>query len=330
MKKTITIVMYHYVRELPHTRYPKIKGLLTSLFKEQLAYLEKYYQFVTVEECINACYSGASFPSNAILLTFDDGYIDHYTNVFPLLEEKGIQGAFFPPAKAILENRVLDVNKIQFILAQNITTRDLLNYVLKCLDKHRNKYSLRSNDYYFSKFAKANQWDSKEIVFIKCLLQVGLEEKLRNLIIDELFQKHVSDDEEVFSKELYMNIDQMRCMVRSGMYIGSHGYSHYWMNKIPPSVQEQEISFSLNLLEEIGSPTNNWVMCYPYGAYDSSLIEILKEKNCKLALTDISVNQGIAVLDKDSAFSLGRLDTNDLPKAANAEISDWTRRIVPD
>ena len=134
--------MYHYVRELPHTRYPKIKGLLTSLFKEQLAYLEKYYQFVTVEECINACYCGASLPSNAILLTFDDGYIDHYTNVFPLLEEKGIQGAFFPPAKAILENRVLDVNKIHFILAQNITTRNLLNDVLKCLDKHRKKYSL--------------------------------------------------------------------------------------------------------------------------------------------------------------------------------------------
>ena len=55
-----------------------------------------------------------------------------------------------------------------------------------------------------------------------------------------------------------------------------------------------------------------------------------KEKNCKLALTDISVNQGIAVLGKDSAFSLGRLDTNDLPKAANAETSDWTRGIVLD
>ena len=249
--------------------------------------------------------------------------------MFPLLEEKGIQGAFFPPAKAILENKVLDVNKIHFLLAQNITTQDLLDDVFKYLDKYRKEYSLESNEYYFSKFAKTTQkWHRKEIVFIKYLLQVGLEEKLRHLIVDGLFHKHVSDDEESFSKELYMSIDQMKCMVRSGMYIGSHGYSHYWMNKIPPSVQEQEIDLSLNLLEEIGSSINNWVMCYPYGAYDSSLIEILKQKNCKLALTDISVNQGIAVLDKGGRFSLGRLDTNDLPKAANAEISDWTKGVL--
>ena len=73
----ITIVMYHFVRELKYTRYPQIKGLLTSQFREQLAYMEKYYQFVTVNDCIDAIYSNGELPSNAILLTFDDAYIDH-------------------------------------------------------------------------------------------------------------------------------------------------------------------------------------------------------------------------------------------------------------
>ena len=55
-----SIVMYHYVRDLPYTRYPKIKGLLTSQFKEQLAYIERHYQFVTVNDCLNAIYSNGS------------------------------------------------------------------------------------------------------------------------------------------------------------------------------------------------------------------------------------------------------------------------------
>jgi peptidoglycan/xylan/chitin deacetylase (PgdA/CDA1 family) len=328
MKFPLTIIMYHYVRELPDTPYPKIKGLPTRLFKEQVAYLEKYYQFVTVEECINACYSGADFPSNAVLLTFDDGYIDHYTNVFPLLKEKGIQGAFFPPAEAILENKVLDANKIQFLLAQNISTQSLMNIVFKSLDKHRKEFSLKSGDYYFSKFVQKTLVDSKEIAFIKYLLQAVLEEKPRQLIINELFYKYINADEKAFSKELYMSIDQLQCMAQNGMYIGNHSYTHNWMDKLSPSQQEKEIELSLNFLRKIGAPIENWVMCYPFGAYDNSLIEILKKSKCKLGITSTSINQGIAILDRENAFSLGRLDTNDLPKMATAKANTWTEKIL--
>ncbi len=108
--------MYHYVRELENTRYPRIKARQLSEFKAQLNYLEKNYEFVTIEECIDAIYKGDDIPDNAVLLTFDDGYKDHYESVFPILERKDIQGVFFPPAKAILEDEVLDVNKIHHIL----------------------------------------------------------------------------------------------------------------------------------------------------------------------------------------------------------------------
>lgn len=30
------VVMYHYTRDLKHSRYPEIKGLDVSLFREQL------------------------------------------------------------------------------------------------------------------------------------------------------------------------------------------------------------------------------------------------------------------------------------------------------
>src|SRR3954465_1886150 len=114
---SLTIVVYHFVRELPHTRYPGIKGLLESEFRGQLEYLARHYEFTTAEQVMDSVANGKPLPRNAALLTFDDGYIDHFVTVFPMLDERGIQGCFFPPAKAIRENRVLDVNKIHFILA---------------------------------------------------------------------------------------------------------------------------------------------------------------------------------------------------------------------
>ena len=66
-------------------------------------------------------------------------------------------------------------------------------------------------------------------------------------------------------------------------------------------------------------------MCYPYGAYNNSLINILKKKNCKLGLT---TKVDIASLSKENAFTLERLDTNDLPKASDEEANSWTRKVV--
>lgn len=322
----LTIVMYHYVRELQYTSYPKIKGLLVSEFREQLKYIKKHYQFVTVEDCIEAIYSDSveSLPKNSILLTFDDAYIDHYLSVFPILEAEKIQGCFFPPAKAILNHEVLDVNKIHFLLAKADIVALLIDVNL-CLDKYREEYSLQDNNYYFQKLATENRFDSKEIIFIKRLLQVELEESLRKIIVAELFKKYVTNDECSFSKELYMDQDQLRCMIRNGMYVGSHGYDHYFLNSLSPKKQEQEIDLSLAFLEKIGSPIKNWVMCYPYGAYNDSLIEIIKRKGCKIGLT---TKVDIAKLNNSNAFTLERLDANDLPKIACAETNEWTKQVL--
>ncbi len=323
------IIMYHYVRELSYTRYPGIKGLKVSLFKEQLTYLRKYHNFVRSTDLIAAIYENKPLPENAVWLTFDDAYADHYTNVFPILDEMGIEGAFFAPVKAITEHEVLDVNKVHFILASVKNINELVEDIYKLLNEHREQYNLQSNEYYFNKLAVANRFDPKEVIFVKRLLQVELVEELRNRLTDILFKKYVSDDEAAFSRELYMSKDQMKCMVRHGMYVGSHGYDHYWLNSLPVEKQISEIDKSLEFLKAIGSDVDNWIMCYPYGAYKnlhennlgggstvSSLIEVIRERGCKLALT---TEVASAILDKEHAFKLPRFDTNDFPKDRNAE-----------
>lgn len=327
INNNLTIVMYHYVRDLVHSRYPRIHGLQIELFREQVQFLKKNYNFVTVEQILDAYENNSvrDLPEHPVLLTFDDAYKDHFDFVFPYLEHEHIQGAFYAPVKAVTENTVLDVNKIHFILAS--TPEEKLSQLLgelKCqLDYYRKDWNLHNFDYYFDKLAVANRFDPKEIIFIKRLLQVELDERLRKIITDDVFQKVVGMDEGMFSRELYMSMDQIKCMVDNGMHFGSHGYDHYWLNSLSKDKQKFEIQKSLEFIKEIGGDTDNWTICYPYGAYDEDTISILKENGCKLGMT---TRVGVADLDDkqgDVIFKLPRLDTNDLPKAANASVNLW-------
>jgi len=323
---SITMVTYHYVRELPQTRYPRIKGLLASHFVAQLDYMARFYQFVTVQDCLESIYGGKQLPANGALLTFDDGYLDHYTTVFPLLAERGIQGAFFPPAEAVITRKVLGVNKIHFVLA-TVTDHDaLVKQIFGYLDELRPVYGFDDNETLFARFAVDDRFDTKTVIFIKRLLQKGLIPEVRNQIVDRLFAEHVASDEQAFASELYVTPEQLRLMARSGMYIGNHGFNHVWLGEMALADQVTEIDKSLSFHEDLGvGGTRDWVMCYPYGSYDDSLLAVVKERGCKLGL---SCRIGIANLTEDNAFTLERVDTNDLPKLASAPPSRWTELIM--
>ena len=70
---SLTIVMYHYVREIKESQFPKIKGLEFEGFKRQLDYLEKHYNLIKASQMIEYLRGGVRLPTNACLLSFDDG-----------------------------------------------------------------------------------------------------------------------------------------------------------------------------------------------------------------------------------------------------------------
>ena len=44
--------MYHYVRDLPRTPFPRIKGMLTEDFRRQVEELPRRYEMATVESAL--------------------------------------------------------------------------------------------------------------------------------------------------------------------------------------------------------------------------------------------------------------------------------------
>ncbi|MFW0737299.1 polysaccharide deacetylase family protein [Flavobacterium sp. T12S277] len=320
MSHKVTIVMYHYVRDLIHSKYPNIKGLDKNDFKGQIEFLAKNYNFITMEEMIDSYYNKTLLPKNAVLLTFDDAYIDHFNVVYPVLNNMGIQGSFFAPVRAVMENSMLDVNKIHFILAAQENINEIIKKIYILLDKYRVEYKLESNLYYYTKLAKENRYDIAEVIFIKRLLQVELEENLRKIITDELFKEIIGVDESIFSRELYMSLDQIKCMCKNGMHIGSHGYDHYWLGSLSRENQKIEIEKSLEFIKAVGGDLNYASICYPYGNYNADTLSLLQNYNFKVGMT---TRVEVSDLSLDNPLELPRLDTNDLPKAANIEVNKW-------
>jgi peptidoglycan/xylan/chitin deacetylase (PgdA/CDA1 family) len=314
MNHKVTIVMYHYVRDLKHSRYPRIKGLDKLEFKAQLEFFSKKYNFITMEDMVDCYYNRKILPSNSLLLTFDDAYIDHFNVVFPVLNNMGIQGSFFAPVRAITENTILDVNKIHFILAMQENLKGLIEKIYKLLDKYRKNYKLKSNAYYYSKLANDSRYDIPEVIFVKRLLQVELDLELRKIIANELFEEIIGLPESVFSRELYMSLEQIKCMRKDGMHIGAHGYDHYWLGSLPYESQKKEIEKSLDFIREVGGDLNYSTICYPYGNYNSDTLKLLQQFNFKIGMT---TRVGVSDLNIDSPFELPRLDTNDFPKTYN-------------
>lgn len=303
--------MYHYTRDLVHSRYPGIKGLDLPFFRRQLEFFKKHFNVVRMEDVINAVQNQQKevLPENPLLLTFDDGYIDNFTFAFPLLEEFGFQGSFFIPGKTFRTHQLLDVNKIHYILAAadiNLLVQD----VFERLDYYRGaEYPIQSNEELFKQYAVANRFDSKETIFVKRILQTVLPEKLRNKISSDLFEKYVGISEEKLAYELYMNAEQIRMMKRHEMFIGLHGYDHYWLGNLPIDEMQSDVDNAIDALREF-IDEKAWVMNFPYGSYNQDVVQYVKDKGAVLGLT---TEVRIAEIGVDNRFTLPRLDCNDFP-----------------
>jgi len=321
MSVNLTIIMYHYVRDLRRSRYPRIKGLDLDAFRGQLEYLARHYQVIDAARLLRAVRGEEALPPRAAFLTFDDGYLDHFTAVMPLLVARKWSAAFFPVASTVTEHRLLDVNKIHFVLAATPETNRVAQRIISAVESNRARLALHELREYQERCRGDSRYDSAEVTFIKRMLQRELPEAFRAQLIDDLFREFVTADESAFAAELYMNSDQLRCMLDCGMSIGSHGVGHYWMNTLTPEAQRHEVDASLEFLATLGVAPRDWLMCYPYGGYNESLLEILRQRQCALGF---SVRVGIARAGVDDPLTLPRLDTNDLPVSATAAPTQWT------
>ena len=75
-------------------------------FEEHLKYFKSQgYTTITLRDLAYHLTIGRPLPPKPLIITFDDGYEDHYRNAFPLLRKYGFVGTFFVITDFIDEGR---------------------------------------------------------------------------------------------------------------------------------------------------------------------------------------------------------------------------------
>lgn len=86
----VTIFTYHNVGDL---RYPgdcMHNDCRIDRFKSQMAYLKRFgYTVISLRQAVDGLFGDGALPRKAVVLSFDDGYLNFREQVFPVLQQYG-------------------------------------------------------------------------------------------------------------------------------------------------------------------------------------------------------------------------------------------------
>lgn len=249
--------MYHYVREF-EPEYPFFRFLHRDSFALQLDWLSENYGMATKGSWKKAIEGNVNTDEN-VVLTFDDGLKDHVKYVLPELSSRNMWGMFYICSAPYISGRILDVHKVHLILGR------LGENAFSVLKKTVKTEMLNEEGKQaFSKGPYATQNNSKSVDQFKRYLNYYISYEYRGEVLEQLMEEVFGCNDIDIIKELYLSIDDIRKLHKSGMIIGSHTETHRVLSRLSVEEQVEEINNSQEFLEDIlgVKPTT---FCYPYG-----------------------------------------------------------------
>ena len=114
----VPILMYHYVggNPIPTDHGRDYLSITPTKFEEQLTFLkENDFTPITLDELYGIFNNQTTPPSKPIVLTFDDGYIDFYTTVYPILVKYRFHAVSFIPTGLIGTSYYMNWDQIKEI-----------------------------------------------------------------------------------------------------------------------------------------------------------------------------------------------------------------------
>ncbi|MCC6818542.1 MAG: polysaccharide deacetylase family protein [Bacteroidia bacterium] len=93
----LRVLMYHKIS----TEKCDFLTVSKDQFRKQMVFIKKRYQPITLSELINLIKHNKQLPERAIIITFDDGYLNNYELAYPILSELKIPFTIFLVANYI-------------------------------------------------------------------------------------------------------------------------------------------------------------------------------------------------------------------------------------
>lgn len=247
------IVCYHRVvedfRDAATRAMPSLL-ISTKMFENQLDWLAKNFDMVTLEEAVHTQQSKIRRSRRQATISFDDGYADFYWNAVPILAKKGIPSSVFVVTDIVGTNRLQTHDELYLLLSQwyekarnsNASDSSLPLSVQSALALHSDAFAAAR--YFLATFS------SLELREIFKLLEARIQVSTRS--IQELQS---------------LTWPMLRTLHNQGITVGSHTCSHALL----PNYDNQELISELQgsrekLDTELGTRTR--FLAYPDGQFD--------------------------------------------------------------
>jgi len=235
-------------------------------FDQQVAFLKRNFDVITPRDL--ASLENGKF-GRAVMITFDDGYLDNYELAFPVLKQHSVPATFFIATGFVTDGGMTWWDEIAWMARTSPRDQMLLD------PWFAEPLSLTDDS--------IDQTINQLLRKYKGLAQDEAELFLNTVAAESdsgRVPKHVAD-------ALWMNWDMIREMDQSGMEIGAHTVNHPVLSTCPVHVQKDEIVGSKQKIEsELGHSIESF--SYPVGQPDSYTEEtkrILQEAGIRWAFT---------------------------------------------
>lgn len=107
----VPVVMYHSVGIMNKNWIWNHLICPLDLFEKHLLYLKKRkMQTISLQQLYDYRVGKFNLPENSIVLTFDDGYLDNWVFVYPLLKKYGFKGTIFVSPEFIDQKNIVRKN----------------------------------------------------------------------------------------------------------------------------------------------------------------------------------------------------------------------------
>ena len=263
------ILLYHAVG----TRDIDPHGLSVPVdaFRKQVTYLRDRYQVMSLDD-LSQTIAANVVPDGTIVLTFDDGYLDSYTTVSPILADLGLPATFF-----LTTDRLDQSEHHEFWW--DALADSLLNPELRHPSELR--LNLPEGDRVFGTATGSERLEAHTAIY---RLANESPPDLRDEMV-EAIGRWSGRREASGPTPCRMNAAELIELAgRPGHAVGAHTVRHLMLPRQSRAVQYAECAESRSSLEHlIGAPVT--AFAYPFGAFDDTTEETVRSAGFQVAVT---------------------------------------------
>lgn len=298
---TLTVLTYHRISLSPERGDPL--KVSSCLFERQIRYVRNNYSIISADDLTASIRNGRPLPTNACLITFDDGWQDNFDLAFPILKRYQV------PALVFLSTDYIGTGKVFW----QVRLRDLLS---------------RSAEADPSAEQVISTWPMPISGIARGFHRLSrLEQSTEVNRLIEYFKGHSLDEIEGFlplseraeaetcaQQGAMLSWEQVRVMAADGIAFGSHGKSHSILTQLSEAQLNDELIESKRLLEGMLQSRIDFV-AYPNGDYDHRVLDVANKAGYLAAFTcrpgiNETLDEPLEIrrinMREDSAAGIGR------------------------